>query len=195
MLFPRETVDAIAAGRVTVAFRKWRRPTVRAGGTLQTPAGLLGIEAVERIEESDITDSDAHDAGYQSRDELLRWLRRRDEGELYRIRFRVAGPDPRIALRNDTSLDADTYAGLVARLDRLDRSSTHGPWTLDTLRLIRERPAVRAADLATHFGRETLPFKADVRKLKALGLTESLEVGYRLSPRGEALLARLEGDG
>jgi hypothetical protein len=35
-------------------------------------------------------------------------------------------------------------------------------------------------------GRETLPFKRDVRKLKELGLTESLEVGYRLSPRGRA---------
>jgi hypothetical protein len=33
-----------------------------------------------------------------------------------------------------------------------------------------------------------------VRKLKALGLTESLEIGYRLSPHGEALLAsRLAG--
>jgi hypothetical protein len=37
---------------------------------------------------------------------------------------------------------------------------------------------------------ERLPFKANVRKLKALGLTESLDIGYRLSPRGEALLAR-----
>ena len=27
-----------------------------------------------------------------------------------------------------------------------------------------------------------------MRKLKALGLTESLEVGYRLSPRGRAFL-------
>jgi predicted transcriptional regulator len=35
-------------------------------------------------------------------------------------------------------------------------------------------------------------FKANVRKLKALGLTESLEVGYRLSPRGEAVLRKLE---
>jgi hypothetical protein len=42
--------------------------------------------------------------------------------------------------------------------------------------------------LAERFGRERLPFKADVRKLKALGLTESLEVGYRLSPRGRAYL-------
>jgi hypothetical protein len=39
-------------------------------------------------------------------------------------------------------------------------------------------------------GRERLAFKTDVRKLKALGLTESLPVGYRLSPRGEAWLTR-----
>jgi ribosomal protein S19E (S16A) len=32
-----------------------------------------------------------------------------------------------------------------------------------------------------------------VRKLKELGLTESLEVGYRLSPRGRALLDREPG--
>lgn len=51
------------------------------------------------------------------------------------------------------------------------------------------QPATRAADLAAGFGRETAPFKLDVRKLKHLGLTESLEVGYRLSPRGEAHLS------
>ena len=40
-----------------------------------------------------------------------------------------------------------------------------------------------------------MPFKLNVRKLKALGLTESLEVGYRLSPRGKSLLHRLrEGE-
>jgi predicted transcriptional regulator len=54
------------------------------------------------------------------------------------------------------------------------------------LGLIAERPATRAPDLAASLGRETAPFKADVRKLKELGLTESLEVGYRLSPRGRA---------
>ncbi len=58
-----------------------------------------------------------------------------------------------------------------------------------TLRLIAERPAVRAADLAAAVGREKAPFKLDVRKLKNLGLTLSLDVGYRLSPRGEAYLA------
>ena len=42
-------------------------------------------------------------------------------------------------------------------------------------------------------GRDTLAFKANVRKLKGLGLTESLAVGYRLSPRGVAVLARRSG--
>jgi hypothetical protein len=43
--------------------------------------------------------------------------------------------------------------------------------------------------LAASLGRETAPFKADVRKLKELGLTESLLVGYRLSPHGRAYLS------
>ena len=62
------------------------------------------------------------------------------------------------------------------------------------LELISERPEVRAADLAEALGRERIPFKRDVRKLKELGLTESLERGYRLSPRGRALLGRLSGN-
>ena len=42
------------------------------------------------------------------------------------------------------------------------------------LRLIGEQEGVRAGDLAAELGMERLAFKADVRKLKALGLTESL---------------------
>jgi hypothetical protein len=50
---------------------------------------------------------------------------------------------------------------------------------------------MRAVDLAERLDRDKLPFKADVSRLKALGLTESLETGYRLSPRGKALMAYL----
>ena len=52
-----------------------------------------------------------------------------------------------------------------------------GPWTERVLRLIGEREAVRAGDLADELGMERLAFKTDVRKLKALGLTESLGTG------------------
>jgi hypothetical protein len=179
----------IAAGDIDLQFRRWRRPTVRAGGTLRTAIGVLHIGAVDIVQPADVTASEAHRAGYQSRDALLADVDYRDDA-LYRIRLHLAGEDPRIALR-ETQPTASERSAILQRLERLDRASKHGPWTASTLRLIAERPGVRAADLAASVGRETLPFKADVRRLKELGLTESLEVGYRLAPRGRAVLDSL----
>ena len=99
---------------------------------------------------------------------------------------------PRIALRSKSRLSAVDRDDLIARLDRMDASSPRGPWTRPVLELIADRPAVRAPDLAESMGRDTLTFKRDVRKLKELGLTESLDVGYRISPRGRALLRALQ---
>jgi hypothetical protein len=169
-----------------MAFRRWKRPTVKTGGRLRTPMGELAIDAVERIETEAITDEDVRRAGFADRDALLASLR--PEGDLYRIAFHVRGPDPRVALRERADLTGEEREEIARRLARMDASSTHGPWTADTLALIAERPATLAADLAAQMGRERLPFKADVRKLKELGLTESLEKGYRLSPRGRAFL-------
>ncbi len=59
------------------------------------------------------------------------------------------------------------------------------------MELIRTWPERRAPDLAEIAGWETAPWKANVRRLKELGLTESLPVGYRLSPRGEQVVAAL----
>lgn len=183
MLFKAPVLKAIAEGEVDLAFRRWRRPTVRAGGTLTTPVGVLAIEAIEVVEASAVTDVEAVRAGYSDAEDL----RRQVSGELplHRIAFRLAGEDPRRAMRADT--DAASLDAVEARLARLD---ARGPWTDAVLALIAENPGVRAPDLAARLGRETAPFKADVRKLKALGLTESLEVGYRLSQRGDVLRRR-----
>lgn len=191
MLFPAHVLDEIAAGRVTLALRRWRRATVRAGGTLVTPIGVLAIDAVERVQPDEITDATARAAGAASASELLAQPQLRRDGELHLIRFHLAGEDPRVELRNRDRVDDDELAELRARLDRLDRRAAHGPWTRTTLRTIAAHEGVRAADLASSLGRDRDGFKVDVRKLKALGLTESLEVGYRLSPRGRALLDRL----
>jgi hypothetical protein len=184
MLFRLETLRGIEAGEVTLAFRRWRHPTVRAGGTLRTRAGVLAIDSVEPVKEAAITNAEARRAGAADRAELI--ARLRPGGTLYRIEFRLAGPDPRIALRERADLDDEERAAIDARLARFDAASRHGPWTARVLDLIAERPATRAPELAAELGRETAPFKADVRKLKELGLTESLERGYRLSPRGRA---------
>ncbi|HEX6568436.1 MAG TPA: hypothetical protein VF015_04700 [Acidimicrobiales bacterium] len=195
MLFPRRFHDGLADGSITVAFRRWRRPSVKAGGHQRTPLGELAIEAVDHVDLDEITEADASRAGYADRAELLAELARHPDGTLYRIAFRHAGADPRLALREQAGLSDDDWRAVEARLDRLDRASRGGPWTATVLRLIADRPAVRAGDLAASLGREKLPFKVDVRKLKELGLTESLDVGYRLSPRGRAVLARLDGRG
>src|SRR5690606_37849554 len=153
---------------------------------LRTAVGELSIDAVDRVNPARITTAEARRAGFASRAEVLQLLDQRAEGDVYRVRVHLAGPDRRIALREQADLTDDDVAAIDARLDRFDRASKHGPWTRQTLRLIEERPATRAPDLAASVGRETQPFKTDVRKLKELGLTESLDVGYRLSPRGRA---------
>ncbi len=191
MLFQRHALEGIAAGTVTLAFRRWPRARVRAGSRVRTAVGVVAIEAVERASLAALTAADARRAGYASREELRSELARYGDGTLWRIRVRFAGADPRIALRRRATLSADELEALRARLERLDRASPRGPWTREVLRLIAARPGLRAADLAASLGRESLPFKVDVRKLKELGLTESLEVGYRLSPRGRAVLRKV----
>lgn len=188
MLIPRPVLDGIVAGRVTLAFRRWDRPRARAGALHRTEVGLIAIDSVDVVRMADITDADARAAGAAGRADLLRFLRDRT-GRVYRMRVRYAGADPRIALREDASLDAADVAAISARLDRLDRASRHGAWTRDVLELIAANAGRRAPDLAAIRGLPTQPFKTDVRKLKELGLTESLDVGYRISPRGRAYLA------
>ena len=195
MILRLHVLEEIRAGRVTLAFRRWRRPTVKAGGTLRTAVGVLAIDAIEPVELESLRAQDAVAAGFASLDALRADLESQRPRTSYRIRVRYAGPDPRVALRQDAKLGAEDVAALETRLGRLDAASPDRPWTVETLELIRDNEGVRAPDLAAHRGLETAPFKRAVRKLKELGLTESLEVGYRLSPRGTALLEALRHEG
>jgi len=190
MLLKQSTLDGIAAGSITVVFRRWRRPRVRAGSTVRTSVGAIGIEGVAPTSLNAITEREARSAGYASRSALATDLRRYGKGTLYRISLRLVGADPRVALRRQTRLTDDDLNAIGKRLARFDAAG--GPRARQILQLIGAQPGVRAADLAARLGVETLPFKLRVRRLKDLGLTESLEVGYRLSPRGRALLRRLQ---
>lgn len=188
MLIPTAILQRIASGDVTVAFRRWTKPTVKAGGTLRTAIGVLAIDTIEPCRIEEISDADARSAGFAELAALKRELERRD-GEIYRIALRLAGADPRIALRQQDKVPANNVATIAARLDAYDRRSPTGPWTRVVLALIADNEGMAAAELAARLGVEKLPLKDNIRKLKELGLTESLETGYRLSPRGRAFLA------
>ena len=171
MLFTDRVLRGLKAGKIDLALRRWSSPRVKPGSSLLTSIGRLEIVSVDAVDT--VRPADARRAGYASVEEARSDLR--PSGPIYRIRLRLAGPDPRVALRRKTG-DADAVA---QRLRPKDRA---------LLALLAKHPGVRAGDLAPLAGRPKEAFKRDVRRLKALGLTESLGTGYRLSPRGRAVL-------
>jgi hypothetical protein len=157
---------------------------VRPDSTRNTAVGQLAIGAVAQVDPASLTDEDARRAGFDDRGALLGSLRTGDDRTVYVVEVRHAGADPRVALREDDELSEVELEAVRTKLERLD-------WALPALRLIRDHPGRRAPELAGELGLETRPFKQRIRRLKALGLTESLRVGYRLSARGEAVLRAL----
>lgn len=206
MLFKREFHARILDGTITLTFRAWSKPQAKAGGRQRfgtydgsrEASGFLEIDAVDLVSLASVTDSDARRAGFADRTALLAQLRAtsrtlRSNAKVYRVSFRYRPiADERARLAADAALSAEDIDALAARLESMDARGAHGPWTRETLALIAGKPGVAASLLSKELRRETKPFKTDVRKLKALGLTISLETGYRLSPRGEAFLRQLK---
>jgi hypothetical protein len=158
MLFNAQECAGILDGTVTETTRQWKKPQAVVGGRYRTPVGFIVVDAVDVLADG-------------------------------RTRVRFHRDDDTTDARADLAADTDIdVAAITKRLDRMDAASKLGPWTRQTLELIASRPATRAADLADSLGREKDDWKRDVRKLKELGLTLSLDVGYRISPRGAAYL-------
>ncbi|MCP2341382.1 hypothetical protein [Actinomadura rupiterrae] len=192
MLFRREVLEGIAGGRIDRVFRVWAEPRVRAGSTQRTWAGVIVIDSVTAVTPEEITEDDARHAGFADRAALLTALSKSTKsGGYHRVMLHLGGPTPEAELRQKADLTGRELDEIKDALDAIDARSRRDPWTRDVLGLIEAHPGLRAVDLAERLGREKLPFKADVRRLKALGLTESLETGYRLSPRGKALMNHL----
>ncbi|SDO78104.1 hypothetical protein SAMN05660199_02590 [Klenkia soli] len=180
-------LDAVVAGTIDLAFRRWERPRLLVGTRMRTRVGLVEVTSVDEVDPAGLTEDDARRAGAPDLAALRRGLAANPERPVFRVGIRFAGEDPRAVLRRTPPTGAE-IADLQARLDRLDRASSIGPWTAATLAIVDAYPERRAPELAEELGRPTAEFKRDVRKLKELGLTESLDIGYRLSTRGAAVV-------
>jgi len=190
MLLRRETLDGIVLGEVTLAFRRWKRAGVKAGGRQRTGHGAVRIGAVEIVDLQGLTETDARASGFASLAALKKMLGPDNGDPVYRIELTGIDPDERVALRDEAELSAAEWTALHSRFERWNKAAPG--YFASILAAIRDKPAVVSTVLARSLGVEKLKFKQDVRKLKELGLTESLEVGYRLSPRGSMVLKRLE---
>ena len=189
MRFEQRLRDGIHSGAIVLAFRRWKRSQVVPGHRYRTGIDMVEVESVDVVEPSSVDASQAREAGYASVGELLADLRGDPALPVYRVRLRrIDEPDPRDELARAVSLTEADVAGINARLARMDRSSSRGPWTGAVLAMIADRPGVVSTVLADAMSWERQDFKLHVRRLKELGLTLSLDVGYRLSPRGESYL-------
>jgi hypothetical protein len=196
MQFTKSFWPGLAEGSITMTFRRWKRRQVVPGNRYRTPGGILEVEEVDVVRASTVTDDQARRAGFSDASTMLAQLRGDLELPLYRVVFhRVDEPDPRDVLAKDGDPGLDALAEISTQLTRMDRSSKHGVWTRAALELIVAHPGRRAPDLAELMGVETATLKRDIRKLKNLGLTFSLQIGYELSPRGEAYLEWFHSQG
>ncbi|MDE0193066.1 MAG: hypothetical protein OXQ90_17060 [Gammaproteobacteria bacterium] len=183
MQFTSRNSDEIRSGKVTVSFRNWRRPHAKVGGVYRLrPTGAVKVTRLASARLADVTVDDAARAGFQSVEALVAFLGLARSALVTRVEFALTDDMP----KTTPSLTPDE---VVKRLNATDRRSA-APWTGRVLKLIEAYPATRAGDLAPVMGWDTPKFKSNVRKLKALGLTQSLEVGYRLTELGVRVLQK-----
>lgn len=190
MLFKDIHLSGIKSGKITLAFRKWQKASVKIGSLLHTSIGLVEIGKMEAISENDITEQEAIKAGFTDKKQLLKSFTHNSTGTIFKISVCYHSADPRIKLREQTELSEQQFADLTKKLERLDNYSKQGHWTNKVLLTIKDNPNLHAIGIAklTDFEKEWL--KLNIRKLKNLGLTISHNVGYELSPLGKTFVQR-----
>lgn len=193
LLFKKAFHAGLVDGSITRTFRLWEKPHVKVGGRYRVhPIGVVEVKKVEHRRLGALTEADAKAGGFDSVASLREYMRPvaktplTDETLVFDVTLIHGGDGDRVQLALEDRLTTEDVELVKAKLARLDGRR---PWTMTVLKLIVKRPRIAASKLAASLKRETLPFKEDVRKLKRLGLTQSFEVGYEVSPRGLAFLA------
>lgn len=188
--FRNDDLPDVASGRITITWRLWKYAHVKAGKVYALGAGAIEVEDVRPVRVADVTGANAREVGQPDAAALVdlaaahTGARVTPDTLLYRVQFRYRNQPPEKPLL--------AIEEIAKRLARLDAASPVGPWTLPVLRLIEDNPGVVSRRLAAEMALPTPYFKTNVRKLKALGLTISLEIGYELSELGQAYLDSLE---
>ncbi|MER5389017.1 hypothetical protein [Saccharopolyspora sp. NPDC002686] len=188
-MLSKRILRGVAAGEITEAYLRWPSRLAEPGSQLSTTVGLIGITAVDQVDPAGLTDADARRAGFGSAAGLRASLDKHGRGEVYRLALTFDDPAPR-PVQPPVALDGRERASIDRQLARLDVSAPRGPWTREVLEVLRQRPGIRAAELAAEHNRPVSRCKSDVWRLRELGLVEPVEAGFGLSARG---LGYLEG--
>jgi len=189
VLLNRATAEGIAGGGISLVLRRWDVARAKPGGTQRTMAGTIRIDAVaEHPHDYRVTEGQARAAGYPDAATAQAELERRQAKHTYLISVSFLAPTSARRWPRTTHWPPLTSPRSRPASNASTPPSESGPWTRRYLRLVADNEAVRAPNLAAGEGLDVPRFKRRVRRLKELGLTISLGVGYRLSPRGRAFL-------
>lgn len=191
MLFQSRFHERIRSGEIRCTVRIWQRPHVKVGGRYALGGGAIVVDRMHEARLDDITPALAKRCGFASVVDALKTAKHGAGERVFVIDFHYDGKESSRPKPATGVASVEELVKLVQKLEAMDRRAKNGAWTHATLRAIEARPGVLAAKLARSLGRPRDEFKRDVRKLKNLGLTFSLELGYRLTPKGEVLLAGL----
>lgn len=92
-MFSQELRDDVLAGEITVSFRLWKRPKVKAGGRYPVGPGqgVIEVDSIELVPFAAITAADVRRAGEPDREALRRRAAHAgpigDDTLLYRVEF------------------------------------------------------------------------------------------------------------
>ena len=190
MLIKQKHLEQIKKGEISLMFRKWKKKLVKKGSLIKTSIGQIKIININEISSKDINLKEASEAGYKNLSDLMEVLNSK-QGKLFKILVRYHSEDPRIKLRNKSYLSEEDFEQIKIKLQRFDKYSKQGEWTIKILNTILENPKLKSAELATIVNKDKTWLKSNIRKLKNLGLTISHEIGYSISPLGKVYLERL----
>lgn len=194
MLIKEIHLRGIESGKITLAFRRWQKPSVKEGSLLHTSIGLVKIGKIETVNENGITEKDALNAGFADKNQLLKSFTHNRTGTIFKISVRYHSADPRITLREQIELSEEQFTDLKEKLERFDNHSKQGHWTEKILLTIQDNPNLHAIRISKLAGFEKEWVKLNIRKLKNLGLTISHKVGYELSPLGKTFVEKLKAE-
>jgi hypothetical protein len=97
--FSRELRDDVISGDITVSFRLWRRPKVRAGGRYPVGPAHIEVDSVELVPFAAITPADVRRSGEKDRESLRQRAAHAgpvtDDTLLYRVEFHLVEEWPR----------------------------------------------------------------------------------------------------
>lgn len=189
-LFTLDDHRRVVAGEFRVTFRLWKSAHVKKGAVYPTGfGGSYRIVDVRSVRAGSLTESDAWAAGSPSKRALIEKVGAHTRAKvtsatrLFRVDFEYRDEEP----PKKSALSVDDA---IKRMKRLDDNRGKA-WTKRALELVELHPHTLARELAKEAGFERMDFKLHVRKLKALGLTNSHTIGYSLTDLGQAVLDAL----